>query len=231
MSNLRFSDDEIDFKCENKLIDRDNSTNNVSEEENIFDYIERGETDKIRYFLKNTNTKFWEYLDNEGSTILIKLAYINDKIIFEVLELSKKNLNPKQLSIFVNVKATNGFTALHYASFRGNVNLCEKLIELNADYNTINDNGLNLIHMAAQGDQPETLVLFKDKYKVDFSSKDNVMSSPIHWAAYMGSDICLDYLASWKLPLDTKDKDGFTPLHLAVMTGNIFILKNIYFNN
>jgi ankyrin repeat protein len=36
----------------------------------------------------------------------------------------------------------------------------------------------------------------------------------------MGSDLSLDYLATWNLEIDKKDKDGFTPLHLAVMTGN-----------
>jgi ankyrin repeat protein len=199
---------------------QENSTNGNSLEENIFDYIERGDSEKIKNFFLNTNLKFWEFLDNDGSTILIKLAFVDNKIIFDVIELSKKKLNSKQLKIFVDVKASNGFTALHYASFKGNVKLCEKLIELNADYNVTNDNGLNLIHMAAQGDQPETLVLFKDKYKIDLFSLDHVKSSPIHWAAYMGSDVSLDFLASWKLPLNSKDKDGFTPLHLAVMTGN-----------
>jgi palmitoyltransferase len=197
-----------------------NDNNIDTVEENIFNCIEKGDSEKIKFFLKNTKLKFWEFLDNDGSTILIKLAYVDNKlIIYDLLELSKKKLNPKQLKIFVDVKAINGFTALHYASFRGNVKLCEKLIELNADFNVVNDNGLNLIHMAAQGDQPETLVLFKDKYKLDLASKDYVSSTAIHWAAYMGSEICLDYLASWKMPLNCKDKDGFTPLHLAVMTG------------
>jgi ankyrin repeat protein len=196
--------------------------NNNSFEENIFEFIEKGDSEKINFFFKNPKIKFWEFLDNDGNTILIKLAYVDNKIIFDFLELSKKKLNPKQLKIFIDVKANNGFTALHYASFKGNVKLCEKLIELNADYKIVNNNGLNLIHMAAQGDQPETLVLFKDKYKLDLTSKDNVSSSSIHWAAYMGSEICLDYLASWKMPLNSKDKDGFTPLHLAVMTGNFF---------
>lgn len=229
MSLKKLSDDEIELKYDSASVDQENSTNGQSLEENIFDYIERGDTEKIKFFFFNTKLKFWEFLDHDGSTILIKLAFIDDKIIFDVIELSKKKLNSKQLKIFVNVKASNGFTALHYASFKGNVNLCEKLIELNADYFCVNDNGLNLIHMAAQGDQPETLVLFKDKYKVDLNSKDNVLSSPIHWAAYMGSDVCIDYLASWKLPLNSKDKDGFTPLHLAVMTGKkiIFLLNFI----
>ena len=166
------------------------------------------------------NIKFWEFLDLEDSTVLIKLAYANLDIIFDFIQITKENLNEKQLKIYFNKKAQNGFTALHYASFRGNVKLCEKLIENFADLNLINNNGLNVIHMAAQGDQPATLVLFKEKYRMNPQINDNVLSSALHWAAYMGSDMSLDYLASWDLSIDEKDKDGFTPLHLSVMTGN-----------
>ncbi len=203
---------------------RTNSSNNsiddlTSLEDKLFNYIESSNIEKLKKILFQPNIKFWEFLDHEDSTVLIKLAYANLEIILDFIQIAKENLNEKQLKIYVNKKAQNGFTALHYASFRGNVKLCEKLIENFADINLINNNGLNVIHMAAQGDQPATMVLFKEKYKMDPQTNDNVLSSALHWAAYMGSDLSLDYLASWDLLIDKKDKDGFTPLHLAVMTG------------
>lgn len=204
---------------------RTNSSNNslddlTSFEDKLFNYIESSNIEKLKKILIQPNLKFWEFLDHEDSTVLIKLAYANLEIIFDSIQIAKENLNEKQLKIYINKKAQNGFTALHYASFRGNIKLCEKLIENFADINLINNNGLNVIHMAAQGDQPATMLLFKEKYKMDPQINDNVLSSALHWAAYMGSDLSLDYLASWDLLIDKKDKDGFTPLHLAVMTGN-----------
>ncbi len=204
---------------------RTNSSNNCSDDivflqEKLFNSIESSEIEKIKKIIFQPHIKIWEFLDNEDSTVLIKLAYADLDLIFDVIKIAKENLNEKQLKIYINKKAQNGFTALHYASYRGNVKLCENLIENFADINLFNDNGLNVIHMAAQGDQPATLVLFKEKYKIDPQINDNVLSSALHWAAYMGSDLSLDYLASWDLSIDKMDKDGFTPLHLAVMTGN-----------
>jgi len=202
-----------------------NSENSLSLEEKLFNFIEKLEVDNIKNILMQTNIKFWEFLDHEDSTILIKLAYANLEIIFHFIQVLKDNLNHKQLQIYINKKAQNGFTALHYASFRGNIKLCEKLIEYSADIDAVNNNGLNVIHMAAQGDQPASLVLFKEKYNMNLNINDNVLSSAVHWAAYMGSDVSLDYLVNWELSVNKKDKDGFTPLHLAVMTGNKLRLK------
>ena len=44
------------------------------------------------------------------------------------------------------------FSALHYAAFRGNIDICKTLIELGADKNVKNSNGLSFLHIAAQGD-------------------------------------------------------------------------------
>jgi palmitoyltransferase len=199
--------------------------NSLSIEEKLFNYIEKSDIENIKNILFLPNLKFWEFLDSEDSTVLIKLSYSDLNVIFDLIQLAKENLNEKQLRIYINKKAQNGFTALHYASFRGNVRLCEKLIENFADVDIINNNGLNVIHMAAQGNNPATLVLFKEKYKLNIETYDNVNSSPMHWAVYMGSEIAIDYLASWNVSINKKDKDGFTPLHLAVMTGNIILIQ------
>jgi palmitoyltransferase len=58
------------------------------------------------------------------------------------------------------VSFKEGFTALHYASYRGNVELAKLLLDLGADLNAKNSFGLNVLHIAAQGDQPTTLYYF-----------------------------------------------------------------------
>ena len=52
----------------------------------------------------------------------------------------------------------DGFTALHFASFRGNIQIIQLLIEHQADIYLLNGHGLSMIHVAAQGDQAISLV-------------------------------------------------------------------------
>ena len=48
------------------------------------------------------------------------------------------------------------WSALHYASFSGNLDAVYTLIENGADIKSLNANGLNMLHVAAQGDQAPT---------------------------------------------------------------------------
>jgi palmitoyltransferase len=53
-----------------------------------------------------------------------------------------------------------GFTALHLASYRGNLRLIEMLEAEGADSKIRNLNNMTVLHTAAQGDQPLTCVLY-----------------------------------------------------------------------
>jgi palmitoyltransferase ZDHHC13/17 len=60
---------------------------------------------------------------------------------------------------WVNARTTKeGFTALHFASFRGNIRIIRLLIGVGANINVRNNYGINLMHIAAQGDQTHSLV-------------------------------------------------------------------------
>lgn len=51
---------------------------------------------------------------------------------------------------FVNLKTNiDGFTALHFCSFKGNTELCRLLIENGADKFIVNNFGINMLHTAA----------------------------------------------------------------------------------
>lgn len=109
------------------------------------------------------------------------------------------------------------FTALHYASFRGNVHICKTLINNGADINAKNKAGLNVLHIAAQGDQPISLYYFKTLH-MDLKMRDYRNSTPLHWACFSNSEVALIYLLGWlrQERLSMQDIDGYTPLHLAV---------------
>jgi ankyrin repeat protein len=209
----------------------DNKSNENSIKGKFFEAISNGEINIVKEIFKNENKiPFWLYKEAEGSTALIKSVFLNmTDISVLLIDEAKKNLaseNIKEFMDYVNKKGDNGFNALHYAAFRGNIRILEKLIQSGADINIKNNSGLNVMHMAAQGDQPNVLVFFKEKYDMQVSTLDSVLSTPLHWACYMGAESSVDYLTSWNSDINARDKDGFTPLHLAVMTGKIFYYSN-----
>jgi ankyrin repeat protein len=123
---------------------------------------------------------------------------------------------------WVNEKSDQGYTAIHYASYRGNIEIINRLIDNGSEIENLNNRGLNVLHMAAQGNQPASLVYFKDKYVLNIQSVDDLGSTPLHWACYTGSETSVLFLLSWNININAVDREGLTPLHLAVMSG-IFI--------
>ena len=51
-----------------------------------------------------------------------------------------------------DVTFEDGFTALHFASYRGNIGMIEFLIKKGAQIDTLNNHGMNVLHIGAQGD-------------------------------------------------------------------------------
>ena len=120
------------------------------------------------------------------------------------------------MSTWINQKDQgDGFTSMHFASFKGNIDICEFLILHGADIHAKNNYGINMLHVAAQGDMPISIYFFKLR-GLDLRSRDNRGSTPLHWAAYSKSEVSLVYLLSWLDFLDDQDCDGYTPLHHAV---------------
>ena len=51
------------------------------------------------------------------------------KCFMALIDIGKQTLNEKQISTWVNLKdKEDSFTALHFASFHGKVDMCEQLI-------------------------------------------------------------------------------------------------------
>lgn len=53
-----------------------------------------------------------------------------------------------------------------------------------------------MLHVSAQGDQPVSLAFFREK-GLDINSVELRGSSPLHWAAFSGSDLTLNYIIAW----------------------------------
>ena len=72
-----------------------------------------------------------------------------------------------------------------------------------------------MLHVSAQGDQPVSLAYFLSK-GIKINSRDLRDSTPLHWAAFSGSELTLSYIVAWGGDLNDVDSKGLTPLHLAV---------------
>ena len=88
--------------------------------------------------------------------------------------------------------------------------------EMGADYTTKNVYGANVLHVAAQGDQPCPLYYFVAIKDMDINEPDNRGSTPLHWACYSKAEFALSYILAMNPDLEILDQNGLTPLHLAV---------------
>ena len=131
------------------------------------------------------------------------------------------------LITFINKKNNKGITALHYASFRGNINVINNLILHGADIHAVTCESLNIIHFACQGNKPNVLVYLNLKYEItiDFNVLDAQKMSPLHWAAFVNAYECTQFLLYKNVELELKDNEGNTPLHLAVLGDNYKIVR------
>jgi ankyrin repeat protein len=182
-------------------------------------------TEDIKEYLCDN---FWEYRDKESFTILHRACYLELYLIIIILleELSKKK-DETFVKNFVNLQSTMGYTAIHLASYRGNIDIIQILIEYGASVDITNSKGLNVLHIASQGDRVDSIIYFKYKYMLNIEEKDKEGSSNLHWACYSGSDKVFNFLLNFNININSCDLAGMTPLHLAVFSGNKKLFRKI----
>lgn len=112
----------------------------------------------------------------------------------------------KQLSTWVNMPTDERFTALHFSTYHGNIELIKLMVEeMHADFNLKNVYGANVLHVAAQGDQPCPLYYFVAVKDMDINDADNRGSTPLHWACYSKSEFALSYILAMGPDLEITD--------------------------
>lgn len=139
--------------------------------------------------------------DNKGLNILHHsvLKGVLGKTEFLIDYAKKVQLVPESIVVdWINQKTLGeGWTPLHYASFQGNVEAIQTLVENEANYYELNNNELNMLHVAAQGDTAPPLYLFSKILGLDINKKDKRGSTPLHWACYSQSEIAISYILAW----------------------------------
>jgi ankyrin repeat protein len=97
--------------------------------------------------------------------------------------------------------------------------LIDILLNSGADPTLKTKTQLSVLHMAAQGDKPYSLMLFKQMFvniRADINTRDSEMSTPLHWACFCNSHKIINFLISLGADVNARDVKGETPLHIAV---------------
>jgi len=212
--------------------------------ENVFSLISEEKIDELKDYILNENNKVWDIKKIEGITLLhnacildktnvietiikqtkIRLHLTNDSSLSE----EEKAENEKIFKDFINAKTEgDNLTALHYASFRGNIKIIKLLIENYAEINALSSHGLNMIHKAAQGNKPSAIIYFNKKYNMDLKDLEENHMNALHLATISGMDNSVIFLLSLGLDPNITDKHGYTALHYAVKYNQIRIIKKL----
>lgn len=199
----------------------------------FFEAIVECNSNEVKKFLKNQNCKIWEWTENDGYTALHRSTFMDLTLIIQLIfeELNNRGIEKSVIKQWINMESVQGFRCIHFASYRGNIDVIKMLIDYGADYTVSNEKGLNVLHMAAQGDNPSSLIYFLEKFNMNLDSKDVVGSTPLHWACFTGSENAFNFIINYNsrqyVDVNCQDKQGLTPMHLAVMSGKIYILNSI----
>ena len=201
----------------------------------FFKYIEQKDEDKIREYFENPDYKIWQLKDENGYTILHKSVFNNDYNMTNfIIKEAKRRLGMGKgdsLSKFINDKTNEGLTAIHYASNKGNIKLLQLLIDNGANVDAITNTEKNVMHFAAEGNQPSMLIYLLTEQHQSTQSVDENGSTPLHWACYSGAEEAVDFLINLNVNIDEQDKQKWTPLHLAASEGREKIVLKLLQKN
>ena len=204
----------------------------TKEESAFIEKIKNEDYNGIKKKLSNDQElKIWEYRtsnNNDNSTILHLSTYINNTdITKELINYCKEKLPKEKFINFINQKNKKGIIALHYASFRGNIELIKYYLENDSEINSETERKLNVIHFACQGNKPNSLTYFYlyHKNNIDFEKADAGGSTPLHWACYSCAYESAVYLIHFGVDLNKGDNSNYTPLYLAVLSKSLRIVR------
>jgi palmitoyltransferase len=214
------------------------------EVENIFKLVSEEKIVELTEYILNEKNEIWNVKRVDDLTVLHNACAIDKtKMVETIIEQTKKRLKLNSESIlspaerennetifkdFINAKTLgDNQTALHYASFRGNMKIIKLLIENHADINALTLGGYNMLHKAAQGNKPSAIIYFNKKYNMDLYATEEDNMNALHIASFNGMDNSVIYLLSLGINPNVRDKNGFTALHYAVKKQHIRIIKKL----
>ena len=202
----------------------------ASADEAFFDAISKGDLPSVNSLLESGEVRVTNIHDPNMYTPLHFACLSGNEVLVEYLLSHVESHYPREeLVRWVNLPNNEDFTPVCFACFRGNlVTARQKLVGLleraGAQLKLQNARKLELMHVAAQGNQPAVIAYLIEK-SFEINPKDVKGGTPLHWAAFMGCELAASLLLAMQAAVNDQDTEGQTPLHLAALAGNVKIVR------
>eukprot|EP00825_Cyclidium_porcatum_P019598 TRINITY_DN2230_c0_g1_i3.p1 TRINITY_DN2230_c0_g1~~TRINITY_DN2230_c0_g1_i3.p1 ORF type:complete len:744 (-),score=143.38 TRINITY_DN2230_c0_g1_i3:71-2302(-) len=200
-----------------KLVDAKNSRQ-------VLDYAD---TDNVRKYLidlkdaaRKGDTKSLNMLVNCGHQINEKKTIFGIAPIHNSIENYHKTHNDESLKYIISCNAdidisdSNGWTPLHYACEKGEINVVKLLIQNKTNIHKFSNKGYQPIHIAALNDQAE-IIEELIKRGANIEALDNQKCTPLILASKKGFTKSMEMLLKYKANIYAADQRDWTSLHFA----------------
>ncbi|MBW5383808.1 ankyrin repeat domain-containing protein [Brachyspira pilosicoli] len=170
---------------------------------------------------ENVNPNF---VDEEGYSPLHRAVLNNNLDVVNVL-LSYKDIDteiklPYEAS--VDDWYLGGATPLLVASYTGNADIVNALIEVGSDIRAKDDiDGATTIHIASANGNNEVINILLNKDNTLINEADSMKDTPLHWASIKNQTDTISLLLANGADTKLTNSDGNTVLHYAAMYGDV----------
>lgn len=183
----------------------------------------------IEYY-KNPKNEAWNYRSDENGSSCLHILIHKDlfDVLYQVVNITEKNLNEENLKNYLNSTDKNGTTPFHLACFKGNMTLIKFLLKYDINYSVKTKTGLTCLHYSAQTNKVSPIYYMIKKYNMDKYIKDNKGNTFFHWACYCSSEKVIDFfLCDKDFNVNIKNKEEYIPLHYYLMSRNSRSIKKL----
>lgn len=170
-------------------------------------------------------------LINFGEDLNEKQSIFNVAPIHKIIESKKENKHEVLKNLLLmgsdpNLKDSNGWCALHYVSFYGDIESVKILLEFKANIDNFSNNRKIPLHFACCNNHFQ-IVQFLCENGSDVNFKDENGCSPLHLSAKNGNTKCVEILLKFNANLYDCDFRGWNVLHYCAFHGHKKTVKFI----
>lgn len=152
-------------------------------------------------YLKALSLRVIQHVDDRGYTLIhYAVLKLKPDTVHALVHFARdtQGETSERLEAWLNQRTDEDkFTPLHFAAFKGHFATIQALIDHGADPLVENELGLNVLHVAAQGDAARSIYVFIKEKNVDINKQDFQGGTPLHWACNQNSEMALSYLLAW----------------------------------